>query len=120
MLAFWEAKRDIDRRFLHRVADRNLDPPLELTNVLEIGVEPAPIAGAEIALEQTKLTRDRIENAGILLATRNPLLRTRAVAEQALEGHTRIDFCRERLGRRRPGDGVRVRAAVTPVAIAEV
>ena len=40
-------------RFLHRIVHRNLDPPLELADVLEIGVEPGPIARAEVLLEKT-------------------------------------------------------------------
>src|SRR6266704_689544 len=120
MLALREAKWDLSSRFTHCFAHRNLDPPLKFTNVLKIGVEPSPIARAEILLEKTKLMRHRIENASVLLSSSEPLLRTGSFAEQALEGHTRIDLCRKRLRGRRPGDGVGVRAAITPVAIAEI
>ena len=57
------------RRFLHRFARRNLDPPLDLANVLEIIVEPGPIARTDVFLEKRKLARHRIENAGVLLAS---------------------------------------------------
>src|SRR5206468_9078243 len=102
------------------VVHRDANASLELTSVLEVGVEPRAIAGTEVFLEQAQLAGDRIENARILLPAGKPLLRTRAVAEQALEDHSRIDFRRERLRRRRPRDGVGVRAAVAPVAVAEI
>ena len=43
-----------------------------------------------------------------------------AVAEQPLEHDARVHLRRQRLRRRRPGDRVRVGAAVAPVAVAEV
>src|ERR1700674_1596443 len=120
MLAVRQAKWDLSRRFTHRLAHRNLDPPLQLTNVLQIGVEPAPVARTQVLLERSKLIRYRIQNAGILLSSRKPLLRTRSIAEQALEGHTRVDFRRKRLRGRDPGYGVGVCAAIAPIAIAEI
>ena len=120
MLALRQAKWDLPRRFTHCFAHRNLDPPLNFTNVLHISVEPAPIARAKVLLERSNLIGYGIENAGVLLASGKPLLRTRPVAEQALESHTRIDFRRKGLRGRAPGNGVGVRAAITPVAVAEI
>src|SRR5207247_1184798 len=56
----------------------------------------------------------------ILLSSGSPFLRTCSVTEQPLESHTRIDFCRKRLCGRRPRDAVRVGAAITKVATAEI
>src|SRR5439155_3288255 len=64
--------------------------------------------------------RNRIQNAGVLPSSSRSLLRACSVAEQPLESHTRIDLRRKRLGGRRPGDAVRVGAAITKVATAEV
>src|ERR1019366_6111200 len=99
---------------------RDLDAALDLANVLEVGIEPGLIARAQVLLEERNLLRDGIENTGVLLAPREALLRTRAVAEQALEGHARIHFGGKRLRGRGPGDRVRVGATVAPVAVAEI
>src|SRR5437870_2125138 len=64
--------------------------------------------------------RDRIQNAGVLLSSSRSLLRACSVAEQPLESHARIDLCRKGLGGRRPRDAIRVGAAITKVATAEI
>src|SRR6516162_266028 len=120
VLAFRQAEWDLTRRLTDGLAHRNLDPPLELTDVLQIGVEAAPVAGAEILLERRDLVGYRIEDAGVLFAPRQPLLRTRSIAEQALESDTRIDFGRERLVGRTPGYGVGICAAIAPIAISKI
>src|SRR6266849_8576277 len=120
MFALRQAKRDLFRRFTYGLVHGNLDAPLNFTDVLEVRVEPAPIARAKGLLKKRNLLRDRIENAGVLLSSGTPLLRTCSIAEQAFESHPRIDFRRKRLRGRGPGYGVRVSAAITPVAIAEV
>src|SRR5437867_2300955 len=63
---------------------------------------------------------DRIENAGVLLSPSSSLLRACSVAEQTLESHTRIDLCGKRLCGCRPRDAIRVGAAITKVATAEI
>src|SRR5438093_13506565 len=120
MLAFGQPKRHFFGGFFHRTTHGNMDSPLDLTNVLEVGVEPRPIARTEILLENRKLTRHRVENACVLFSSGKPLFGAGSIAEQSLEGDTRIDFGGKRLRRRRPGDRVRIRAAVAPVAVAEV
>src|SRR4029077_4967982 len=89
-------------------------------NVIRVGVEPGLIAGAEVFLEKSQLMRDRIQNAGVLLSSTGSLVRACSVAEQPLERHPRIDLCRKRLRGRRPRNGVRVSAAITKVATAEI
>src|SRR5262245_11630212 len=61
-----------------------------------------------------------IENAGVLFSARQALFGICSVAEQTLESHARVHFSRQRLGCGRPRYGVGVRAAIAPVAIAEV
>src|SRR6266849_8324246 len=64
--------------------------------------------------------RDRIQNAGVLPSSGSSLLRTCSVAEQPLESHTRVDFCRKGLRGRGPRDAVRVGAAITEVTTTKV
>src|ERR1043165_5733559 len=64
--------------------------------------------------------RHGIEDARVLFSSRQPLLGARAISEQTLEGHARIDLGRQRLRRGGPGYRVGVGAAITPVAIPEV
>src|SRR5438034_942902 len=114
------AKGDLERLFRLWFAGHILDPPLNLSNVLKIVVEPGPIARRDVFFEKRKLAGYRIEDATGAPPVRKPLLRAGTVTEQALEDHTRIDFCRKRRRGRRPRDGVRISAAVTPVAVAGI
>src|SRR5262245_9742226 len=120
MVVLRNAKRDLRSWLLHRPAHRNIDPPLEFTNVLGVSIDAAAVAGAEVSLESSKFVRYRIQNAGILLSSRQPLFGIRSITEQALESHARVDLRRKRLRGGRPGYGVGVGAAIAPVAIAEI
>src|SRR5207247_3979205 len=95
-------------------------PALDFANIFSIGVELGFIARPEVFLQKCQVMRDRIQNAGVLPSSGSSLLRTCSVAEQPLESHTRVDFCRKRLRGRRPRDAVRVGAAITKVAAAEI
>src|SRR4249919_1605617 len=73
-----------------------LNPPLDLTDVLDIVVELGPIVRRDVFLEMRKLAGYRVEDAAVALSVRKPLSGASPVAEQALEGHTRIHFGRKR------------------------
>src|SRR5262249_13099160 len=73
-----------------------------------------------MVLERSELAHDRIEDAGIAAPVALALFGARAVAEQPLEYDARVGFSGQRLRRRGPGDRVRVRAAVSPVAVAVI
>ena len=80
-----------------------------------------PIAGAELPLQAGHVVDDPVEDAGVLLQLRAPLGRRAAVAEQALEDHTRIGLGRQRRRRRRPRRALfMVRAGVAVVAVADL
>ena len=49
VLALRQAERHVGRRLLHRVVHRDLDAPLELADVLDVGVDARLVAGAETA-----------------------------------------------------------------------
>src|SRR6185436_1498236 len=115
-----QAKRNITLRFLHRVAHRDFDAPFEFANVVHVCVDARLVAGTETGFERAELPDDSVEDAGVALTIAQPLFRARAIAEEPLERHTRIYLRRQWRRRRRPGDRVRIRAAVSPVAIAEV
>src|SRR6202041_4027735 len=53
----------------------------------------------------------------ILLAASLSFFGTGSIAKQALERHARVDLGRQGLHRRSPGNGICVRATITPVAI---
>ena len=120
MLALRQPERHIGCRLLHRVLHRDADAPLQLADVVHVGVDARLVAGAEIGLERAELPDDRVENARVALPVAPSLFRARAIAEQPLEHHARVDLRRQRLRRRRPRDRVGVGAAVAPVAVAEV
>src|SRR2546425_13198501 len=120
MLALRQAEWDLSTGLFHGIAHRNLDPPLDFANVLGIGVEPCFITRTEIFLQKSQIMRDRLQDAGVLLSSGSSLLGACSVAEQPLESHTRIDLCRQRLRGCRPRDTVRVGAALSKVAAAEI
>src|SRR6185503_17940386 len=89
-------------------------------NVVRVVIDSRTVARAEILLEGPQFMGYRIQNAGVLFASGQALLRVCAVTEQALESHARINFSGKRRCRVRPGNGIRVRAAITPIAVAEI
>src|SRR5687768_8168498 len=100
---FRYAKRNLERRAgCFGFAGHILDAPLDLTDVLNIVVELGAIAGRDVFLESSKLTRYGVEYAAVPFSVCKPLAWTRAISEQTLEGHTRIYFRRKRGRRRRP------------------
>src|SRR5215813_5570655 len=64
--------------------------------------------------------RDRIQNAGILFSSEHAFLWTCSITEEPLESDARIDFGWKRLRRTWPRNAVRIRAAITKVATAEI
>ena len=105
---------------LHRVLHRDLDATLQLTDVVHVRIDARLVASAEMGLERAELIDDRVENARVALSIAPSFFRARAIAKQPLEHHARVDLRRQRLRGRRPRDRVGVRAAVAPVAVAEV
>ncbi len=100
--------------------DRLLDAALDLAHVFQISVEPTAVGRAYSAAQRVRFVDDRVEDAAILGRAAVTLLRRACAAEHALEGHARIDLHRQRLGLRRPGDRVHVRAAIPRHAAADV
>src|SRR5580692_6000966 len=99
---FRYTKWDLERRARFWFVGHILNPPLNLTDVLDIVVELGPVVRSDVFLETRKLVGYRVEDAAVALSVRQPLSRASTVAEQALEGHTRIHFCRKRRRGRRP------------------
>ena len=97
VLALRQAERDVAVRLLHRVLHRDLDAPLDLADVVDVGIDAHLVAGAKTGLERAELPDDGVENAGVALAIAQPLLGAGAVAEQPLEHHTRVHLRRQRL-----------------------
>ena len=106
-----------DRRGLHG----DLQPALDLADVLGVVVEPRAIGRRRTSLRrrerlpvsESRMLPSRLRRAGALLGRA-------AVSEHALEHHLRIQLHRQRLGRRGPGDRVGVGAAVTLAAVAGI
>ena len=120
MLARRQPERNVGRRLVDRVLDGNLDPALELADVVHVCVEARPVPGAELLLERAELADDRVEDARVPPPVAHALLEARAVAEQPLEHDARVGLRRQRFGGRRPRNRVGVGAAVSPVAVAVV
>src|SRR5215475_10229014 len=97
-----------------------LDPPFNLTDVFKIIVQLDPIACRNFLLQGGDFMSNRIEDAAGPFPIGNPFVGVGAIAEQPLECHTRIDLSRQRSRRSRPGNGVRVGAAIAPIAVARV
>src|SRR4029450_3540477 len=88
-----------------------LNPPLDFTNVVDVLAELRAILGAKAALKVLHAFTDGVEDAVVLFQAGQSLFSRRAVAaEHPLEHHSRIDFHRQRLRRRAPGDRAHVRA----------
>src|SRR5207237_1249261 len=112
------AERDLERRTgSFRLAGYILDSPFNFTNVFKIVVQLDAIARWDAFLDQSNLVGNGIEDAARPFSVGNPLVDAGTVAEQAFEGHTRIDFCRKRRRRRRPRDGVCITATIPPIAV---
>src|SRR5438876_756052 len=87
--ADWRVRR---RQLSTRVLFRPLDPPLNLTDVLQILPEPGTVAYPQTAPQRVGLVRDDVEDAQVALPLRAALPRRARLAEQALEDHTGIDL----------------------------
>ena len=105
-----------DGRGLHG----DLQPPLDLADVLGVVVEPRAVGGARFAAQPRETAGQRVQNAAVALSALGALLRRAAVSEHALEDHLRIQLHRQRIGRRGPGDGVGVGATITLAAVARI
>ena len=81
-----------DGRGLHR----NLQPPLDLADVLGVVVEPGAVGRADVAAQPREAAGQRVEDALVALAPRRPLLDRAAVAEHPLEHHLRVQLHRQR------------------------
>src|SRR5690606_41403471 len=76
-----------------------LDPALELTDVVQVPLEPLMVVRSQLAPQVPDLLRDPVEDARVRATTSGPLLGGRAGAEQHLESHAGIPDEREGLGR---------------------
>src|SRR5262245_40694429 len=102
VLALRQTKRDLAGWLFYGIRHGDLDPPLEFANILGIRVEPGLITRTKVLLEKRQFMRYRIQDAGVLFSSSSSFLGACAIAEKALESHTRIDLCRKRLRRRGP------------------
>ena len=98
------------------------DAPLDLAHVVHVlGQLRLRSRAPEPRCRSRALSRDGVEDAGVLLQPRAPLLRRGAVAaEHPLEHDARVDLHRQRLRRRAPADRAHVRAEEIAGAAAEV
>ena len=96
-----------------------LDAPLDFANGIQIFGHAIAIVRAQAALQTPHLAGDGVENAALLLDAFQPLGGGRAVAEQAVEHHARIDLHGQRRGGRAPGNRVHVGATEADVAGAD-
>ena len=115
-------RRERDRARRARIVMRldALDPPLDLTDVVEVLIEAAPIRRPEVGLELHDLRRDPVEDAAVRALPRLALRGRAAAAEQLVEHRPRIADHRQRPRRRRPADWAHVNARVAVVATARV
>ncbi len=97
-----------------------LDAALDLADVLEVVVEPRPVARSELALQLRGLARNPVEDAAVGLEVGLALVGGRADAEQLVEHDARVAHHRQRLLRRRPADRVGVDAGVAVGAAARL
>ena len=65
VLARRQPERNVGRRLVDRVLDGNLDPALELADVVHVRVDARPVPGAELLLERAELADDRVEDARV-------------------------------------------------------
>jgi len=72
------------------------DPLLDLADQVQVLIELALIARTDFAPNTTRLAQDSVEDAAITAF--------RAVGEQPVKGQGRIQFERNRRGRRTPGN----------------
>ena len=95
-----------------------LDAALDLADVVQVIRQARAIGGAQLAAQIANRLGDEIEDALIVLAPRPPRFGGGPDAEQLIEHRARIADHRQRIGRRRPADGVRVDARVVVGAAA--
>ena len=95
-----------------------LNATLDLADIFEILVEAMPIVGTQVHLQRRHLSRHEVEDAATRTTTLGALGARTAHAEQLLERHARVTNDRQRLGGRRPADGVGVHAGVAVRATA--
>src|SRR5688572_1495990 len=111
---FRDTKRDFHARRNIRGLGYVLQPAFDLSNVFEIFVETRAVGTGKGTVQTSHLLRNGVEDAGPRLFAREPLLRIAAIAEEALENHSRVSLMGKGLRRRRPGNGVDIRAAIAP------
>ena len=107
-----------ERQLLIALRLGNLDALFDVANGVEVFGELRPIALRKNPLKARHFLADRIEHAALLAQPRAPRLwiRAGAVAEQALEDHTRVVLGGQRRVLTLPADGVRVRTREPGVA----
>jgi hypothetical protein len=79
---------------------RDLNAPLDLSNLVGVLIDRAHIARAELLAEPCELLRQRVEDAAALLHAQRTNLGRRAAPEQPLEDDLRIELHRKRSGAR--------------------
>src|SRR5579872_4577663 len=88
---------------------------LDLANGIEVFSYAVPVGRPESSFEMPHLIHRGVEDAALLLDSLQSLLCIGAIAEQAIEHHSRIDFHWQRRCRRAPRDRVHIGAAETHV-----
>ncbi len=101
-----------------RRAGGDLQATLDLAHVVGEGIQARTVRHTDLVAHALDLVVDRIEDALVALAAQHALLGGAAAAEHALEYDLRVQFHRQRRGRRGPGDRVGIDAAVTFAAVA--
>src|SRR5438105_9494844 len=73
-----------------------LDSPLDLADAVEIIADRAPIFRTHFALDVGNLGFECVQDAGVLLAAREPVRGASALSEQPLKSPPGVDFDRNR------------------------
>ncbi len=114
------ARRLVDRRQLPvALLLRDLDPPLDIADRVDILREPRAVPRPEHPLEVAQLPRDHVENAAIPANLPEPGLPVGAVAdaEEPLEHGARVGFHRQRRLGVAPRDRGAIGAAIAVLAL---
>src|SRR5687767_12940237 len=94
-----------------------LDAALDFANGIEVVADLRAVRCAELVLQAGDVGTNPIEQARALLELRTAVGSAAAVAEEPLEGNTRMRFGGQRRCRRGPGEIVLVHARVAVVAL---
>src|SRR6185295_9934256 len=94
----------------------NVEPALDLPNILEIMIEAVTVDRRQVCLKSVDLALDRIEYAAPQNSSALAFRRRASRAEHAIENDARADLHRQGRVTIRPRDTVHVSAGITPAA----